>query len=334
NPTVNFRPNETFFVSVTHAQNIAPNPGRPEVYSFRAAAGAGPATLYPVNSYSFPHLLWGGAMGDFNKDGNMDYVFGSPDAAPNNLMYYYRGNGTGNFTFRSSTAYTADGGRDIIVGDFNNDTWPDVAQATMNTGNIDIFLNNGAGDFLAPTSISAGSYGICTADFNADGNLDLASVSGFDGTLRVMLGNGAGGFAAPVSVAGGVTNPGSSVRAADFDSDGDIDLAVLSNAAASNIRIFDNNGTGTFIAVQTLTVAAANSFDVGDIDGDVNNTPDIIVANATTMQVLRNTGGVFAIVQTLPLPISLSANAKINLGDMDGDGDLDAVMERGTICRN
>ncbi|MBL7992118.1 MAG: VCBS repeat-containing protein, partial [Candidatus Kapabacteria bacterium] len=336
NPGANFRYGEQVWVSVTNAQSSSGVNTRPFVMSFKALAGAGPATLYPVNSYAIPHFLWGGAMGDFNKDGNMDYVFGSDAGAPNNLLYYYRGNGTGNFTFRSSTQYTTGGGRDIVVGDFNNDTWPDVAQCTRTANTIDIFLNNGAGDFLAPTAIPApaGSYGICAADFNADGNLDLASVD-YNTTLQIILGNGAGGFGTPTFVAGGVVSPAANVRAADFDGDGDIDLAVISQvAAANNLRIFDNNGLGTFTVSQSLTVTAANSLDIGDIDGDVNNTPDIVTINATTMQVYRNTGGLFSLAQTLALPISLSGNAEINLGDMDGDGDLDAVMERGTICRN
>ncbi|TAE22119.1 MAG: hypothetical protein EAZ92_16110, partial [Candidatus Kapaibacterium sp.] len=335
--TSSFLPNEQVFVSVTNAQSTGGASTRPFVMGFRTSAMIAPlasATLYNTTTYGTGFNMWGGALADFNNDGFLDYVAGTIAASPNNRPFHYRGDGAGNFASRTVPQYTTSDARELCVGDFNNDGWMDVAQGLTASSNVNIFLNNATtGDFLAPTAVVAGFYSLCTADFNGDGNLDLAGVD-YSTNLRISFGNGAGGFPTSVLVAGGVSTPGRSVRAGDFDGDGDIDLAVVSETAANNLRIFANNGLGTFAAVQTLTIVQSVNLDIGDIDG--NGTLDIVAVQFSTssLQVLTNTAGVFAISQTLALPITLPSNEKIALGDMDGDGDLDVVMQQGTVCRN
>ncbi|MBL7990249.1 MAG: Ig-like domain-containing protein, partial [Candidatus Kapabacteria bacterium] len=72
NPTNNLKPGEQIFVTVTHAQNAVFTPGRPEVYSFRTAAGVGPATFQPGSVPSVGTSPYSVISGDFDGDGDLD----------------------------------------------------------------------------------------------------------------------------------------------------------------------------------------------------------------------------------------------------------------------
>src|SRR5580704_4769139 len=71
----------------------------------------------------------------------------------------------------------------VVIGDFNNDGNLDVAvaESTLSSATIAIYLGKGDGTFRAPvtTPVSLPLFKMIAADFNGDGKLDLA-VSGFD----------------------------------------------------------------------------------------------------------------------------------------------------------
>jgi len=88
-------------------------------------------------------------------------------------------------------------GHDIVVGDFNNDTFPDIVVGDGHPGCL-LFLGNGHGGFAAGSLITNGTVfcgaGLAACDLNGDGNLDLVTDSlSFKG-VGVLLGDGHGGF--------------------------------------------------------------------------------------------------------------------------------------------
>ena len=130
-----------------------------------------------------------------------------------------------------------------------------------------------ATSFQAGRSYSAGitPHGIVIDDFNKDGKQDVVVVSSYGtaNNVYVLLGNGDGTLqpATVMSVSGNL----SAVASADFNQDGNMDLAVVDNANSA-VLILLGNGDGTFrqpTAVNTCSTGAQPAtLAVGDLNGD------------------------------------------------------------------
>lgn len=95
--------------------------------------------------------------------------------------------------------------------------------------------------------------GVAVGDFNNDGLLDVAWGSS-EGYLYVSLGDGKGGFQSPISSSGS----GSAVMiAADFNGDGNLDLAVNDGAT---IAIYLGDGHGNLTYKSLVSTYGGNSF--------------------------------------------------------------------------
>ena len=153
----------------------------------------------------------------------------------------------------SATDINGDGKTDVLA------TVPTgVEDATAET-ELQLFLSNGDGTFAAPTTITtAANPGLIfyspllLADFNKDGKLDLlclGETTAAQAELALSLGNGDGTFAAPtiLNISGGDAIRNSGFAAADFDGDGNVDIALLNAEDISGI--YYGKGDGTFTSV-------------------------------------------------------------------------------------
>ncbi|MFD2079031.1 Repeat domain-containing protein [Actinopolymorpha cephalotaxi] len=222
------------------------------------------------------------AVGDFNRDSNPDLA--TANFTGNNITIRL-GTGTGGFgaasTFGLNGATSPYG---LAVGDFNNDTNPDLAVADSGSNNVSILLGTGTGTFGAATNFALGGgtspRGVAVGDFNTDGRADLAVTNQASGNLSVLLGTGTGGFGAATNYT--VGNQPFSVAVADLDFDGHEDLVTADGGgSATGNRISVLLGTGT------ATFGAASGFSMGTgpqsvVAADFNNDglPDVATANS------------------------------------------------------
>ncbi len=190
---------------------------------------------------------------------------------------------------------------------------------------------------------------VVSADFDGDGDADLATANtDFAGTanpdtISVLPGTGGGSFGAKKDYASGGKFP-IDVASADFDGDGDRDLATLNygakTVAETNVSVLENNGNGAFAAPQSYNWPDPNSFNLviscpysviaTNLVGDAK--PDLAVADACgppDVHVLENDGsGAFSYLSGIGDGANVTDVAG---GDFDGDGDNDLAAVDGFL---
>ncbi len=222
----------------------------------------------------------------------------------------------------------------LVTGDFNGDTYPDVAVANRLSNTISVLLNQTDGTFGPATSYgtSALPAKLVKADFNADGILDLATVdyAGYPdmATLSVLLGQGDGSFGQAL-ITSGVTYGVGDLATLDANNDGNADLAI-SDIDLNIVTVVLGYGDGTFLTGYSNAYYVGtwpDALAVGDFDNDGNQ--DLAVTkNGSDLSLLFGSGyGAFLGPMDYP---SGTVNAWDLLAhDLDGNGTLDLSAASG-----
>jgi type II secretory pathway component GspD/PulD (secretin) len=249
------------------------------------------------------------------------------------------GNGDGTFTAEPAlTLPNGAGPTAIAVADFNGDGFADLAVVNKDANTVSIFLGNGDETFQTPTTIVTGNAptSIVAEAFNpnAPAIIDLAVTNSTDNTLQIFLGNGKGAFTDGVTYNTGVTPV--YVASADFDLDGNLDLAVADSGAATSansvgnsVSIFLGNGDGTFIKPNGTRMDFAagttpTSFVIADFNDD--GIPDLIVTASgdNAVGLLLGAGG-GAFDAPIEVPVGTTPDS-IATADFNGDGLPDVAI--------
>jgi hypothetical protein len=335
------------------------NDGYPDIY----VTGYGSAILYHNNGDgTFTDVTKKAGVGDegnwstsaawidYDKDGYLDlvvtnYIEWSPknnlwcgEHRPGYRSYCHPGNYKGqktklyhnnhDGTFSDVSDSSGVGkpeakGMGVVVADFNNDGWPDIAIANDTWPNF-LFINKHDGTFQDVSFISGlaasedGRYeagmGIDAADVDGDGWQDVY-ITHLDFELNRLYHNNRDGTFTDVTFSSGIGNKaillsGVSMKFLDYDNDGWPDILQLNGAMVDNVQLyhsevtykepllmFHNLGKGQFekIADGALGpdfsrpiagrgLATADFDNDGDIDVVINNRGDY-------PSLLRNDGG-------------------------------------------
>jgi len=334
------------------------NDGWPDLY----VTGYGSAILYRNNhDGTFTDVTakarvadeggWSTSAGwfDYDKDGWLDlvvtnYIEWTPknnlwcgERAPGYRSYcnpnnykgqktkLYRNNHDGTFTDvsdKSGVGLPESKGMGVVLADFNNDGWPDIAIANDTWPNF-LFLNNHDGTFKDVSLISGlaasedGGYeagmGIDAADVDGDGLLDVY-ITHLDFELNRLYHNNGDGTFTDSTYSSGIGAKarllsGIATKFIDYDNDGWTDIVQLNGAMLDNVSLyhsevsykepllmFRNLGGGNFEKTSDLLgpdfirpiagrgLASADFDNDGDIDIAVNVRGDY-------PELLRNDGG-------------------------------------------
>jgi hypothetical protein len=281
--------------------------GGPYLWQFTAAVSLSGALHLRPNAQDLSELglARGTALGDFDRDGDLDVVVQDDQA-----LAFLRNNGDGTFAQREMLP----GGQGTpVAGDLDRDGDLDVVAGGQ------LLLNDGAGQFIAGSS-----FGACTAmgDLDGDGDLDCIANDGYRDTTpfgHVAFNHGR------FSV-GPETPFGFECEIADLDGDADLDAACVSPVVEAG-RIFLNDGHGAFTrSEQVLGEVGARGMALGDLDADGD--VDAVVSHwfgagrTSPNQIWLNDGkGRFREVGSIG-----ADGGSIALADLDGDGDFDALF--------
>ena len=212
----------------------------------------------------------------------------------------------------------------LFAGDIDNDFDNDLIVVTYDSGNAEIFKNQGDGTFAHTNTFATGSNPsfVVGTDFNDDDNIDLVVCNRSSDNISIYFNNSDGTFQNQINYATG--NDPFYVTTSDVDNDDDFDI-IVSHFSGAEIAVLKNDGHGDFsnIAHYYLPYTC-----YGVITTDIENDgdPDIIVANAESdrLTIMKNDGtGVFGNFTYLDAGDGVWS---VSSDDFDNDGDPDLAV--------
>ena len=266
-----------------------------------------------ISTYYAGQYIYQVATGDIDGDGSIDIV---ARGAFGTYVLWNKGNGIFDTSVTTAGNYLR-----LAVVDLDKDGRADIA-GTVSPKSVEIRWGS-ASRVLETQAISALTIypvEIGAFDITGDNRLDLVLAShgnnsGHDSIGTIINLGGRSFVSGPGSEAGYWP---SSICGADFDKDGDLDLAV----SPSTPLLLKNNGNGEFTATEIPSQGGEGMY-AADFDGD--GTSDILNCSGK-FSILRNNGkGEFwrAIVFG-PESVNLAQAISVDL-DKDGDNDVVTV---------
>ncbi len=287
------------------------------------------SSLGPIDFGTVPNAL---AFADLDGDAFEDYVIGLEDTGGGAGGIFMIAGGPGLFPLITG-APTA-----FAFGDFDGDGLSDIGFAS--------YTPAGSGYVAYVSSIDGSIVGVESVDFAGDliagdfdgnGLTDLAATDVDNGRVATMLQTAAGVFA-PTGYSATTSQFTSSIRAADFNSDGVLDLLtgnygeLPGPVAPGSVDLMLGNGDGTFAAATQVFAGpeSVSGLAVGDFDND--GAMDFAVAAADTGEpgaangvrvVLGNGDGTF---QPSADYATAGQAMRVVAGDLNNDGNADLVV--------
>lgn len=318
--------------------------------------GAGATDIMGVGS--------GAAWIDYDQDGNLD-LYISMRTGANKL---YQSNGDGTFTNVANAMEVENSlgdGAGVVVGDINNDGWPDIFVNNCNQNKL--YRNNGGTSFTDIT-VSSGLDGILGnrrgtsatfGDYDGDGFLDLFVAHHFmtNGTQAeadrkdfLIRNDGDETFtdASSLLVTNDLIGFGFIGGWTDYDQDGDQDI-ILINDCESLVpqfnfptKVFRNDGGTDPINNWTFTEVGdiigiddcRNGMGIAVGDYDRNGWLDIFYTNIGEVVLFKNEDGLFTDVTSgtgLDIQNTLDYSWGCTFVDYDLDGWQDLYVTLGEL---
>ncbi len=253
-----------------------------------------------------------------------------------------------------------------LVGDFDNDGWPDIYVADDSTPSL-LFKNNRDGTFTELGLLAGVAYdangrpqagmGVDTADYDGDGWLDIFKTNFADETPSLYHNEGRG-FFADVTMEAGLGSESSTVKwgtaFADFDNDGLPDLLLVSGpiyppgvnlrhsmiAGEGRRALYRNLGNGRFEDVSAGAgaglrqptcargLAVGDIFHTGGLSAVINNVND-------HPSLLRNQappGNRWLLVRLIGTRTNRSAIGSRVMVEVNGRRQIQEVRSGGSFC--
>jgi hypothetical protein len=234
--------------------------------------------------------------GDFNKDGLADWIICGQGNKHGGVYLLTQ---KPDHSFTQSNVVDKAGSVQAQVGDFNNDGWQDL-MVLFGTGDegLWLFINDHKGGFTSRNLLRFppvyGSTSFQLVDMNHDGKLDLIYTSGYNFRdsrilkpyhgLYIFMNQGDWNFKQSYFYP---INGCTKAIAADFDGDGDVDIATIAFFAdlksnpAEGFIYFEQDKSMSF-KPHAIPVSNYGRWMSMDTIGNKHGKPDIVLGNYST----------------------------------------------------
>lgn len=270
------------------------------------------------------------ALGDLNKDGNLDVIAANYQASNVGL---FLGFGDGTFTemtvifqksnfapnFVKVTHINADQGLDIVISNGGG------------TGGLVVLLGHGNGSFHKPLLISTDGDildAFAISDINGDRRSDIVYISQTSAAVGTLFGKGNGAFG---TVTKYLNERGAGLRSVSlgyYDDDAFLDAAV-SLRFDSSINIYQGIGNGSFKPPITLaSEEGSQPYPIVFADLDNDNRQDILLGDFVMgfFQIFYIYSDADFTEETSYLTGSNPHPVSISIGDLNTDGQSDIAV--------
>lgn len=282
------------------------------------------------------------SVGNYDGDGHLDLAV-LADGGAFILL------GLGDGTFRVPPMVPLSENRSTIaIGDFNGDGRPDLVTGSWSSGELSFLPGLGDGGFGEASRLGnvPCAQSLASGDFNNDGALDVAVASdgwGFNvavasdctSAVFVFLGDRLGNFTLQTQSKFAGFGP-SDLKAADFNGDGRLDLAVVNgfpnplNEFVGAVSILVGRGDGSFGPDLAFRFPSfPSSFAIGDLNND--GVPDLAITSGPFareefqgVSILLGDGHGGFVWWARFAPKSYLSD--VDIEDLDGDGNADLVV--------
>ena len=194
---------------------------------------------------------------------------------------------------------------------------------------------NAAGSFTAapgsPFPVGKAPASVAAGDFNGDGFADIAIANAGDNTVTVLLGDGTGRFAAAAYSPLHVGSQPSGIAVADFNSDGNPDLAIA-NSGDNTVTVLLNELPTPVVSTAAIVSAASGKGPVatGSLVSIYGGNLAGTVATAATLPLAFNLAGTSVsveIVDIIGIPVATQPMPLLYVSPTQINAEIPAVLD-------